>query len=226
MFKSWWEDAKEMKNLIVLSIATIFIVGCATPSVRTSSTIFQSQDHQKRGTIAVLPFDKSQEGSLEFQAVRNHLLRKLSEVGYIPAAQASQSNFVAYITYGIDAGKTTMSSVPLIGQTGGGTSYSSGTVSSGTRFGSYSGTTTTMPTYGVIGSIPVSDTSYKRAVNIDIFEKTSTTPVKLYEMRAVSIGSCGNINAILFPIIDGMFRNFPGENGKTQRVDLPWDGKC
>lgn len=83
-----------------------------------------------------------------------------------------------------------------------------------------------MPTYGVIGTIPVIDISYKRAVNIDIFEKTSTTPVKLYEMRAVSVGSCGNINAILFPIIDGMFRNFPGENGKTQRVDLPWNGIC
>jgi hypothetical protein len=215
-----------MKNLIILFITTISLIGCATPSVRTSSTIFQGQEHLKRGTIAVLPFDKSQESSLEFQAVSNYLLRKLSDIGYIPTAQVSQSNFVAYITYGIDAGKTTMSSVPLIGQTGGGTSYSSGTMSSGTRFGSYSGTTTTMPTYGVIGSIPVSDTSYKRAVNIDIFEKTSTAPVKLYEMRAVSVGSCGNINAILFPIIDGMFRNFPGENGKTQRVDLPWNGKC
>lgn len=64
-----------MKNLIVLFLTTISIMGCATPSVRTSSTIFQGQDHLKRGTIAVLPFDKSQEGSLEFQAVSNHLLK-------------------------------------------------------------------------------------------------------------------------------------------------------
>jgi hypothetical protein len=154
------------------------------------------------------------------------LLKKLAENGYVPVQAGSQSTYVAYITYGIDNGKTTMSSVPLYGQTGGGTSYSSGTVSSGTRSGSYSGTTTTMPTYGVVGVMPVSGTEYKRAVNIDIFKRTGTTPTKVYEIKGISTGSCGNINSILFSIIDGMFKNFPGENGKTKRVNVDWNGKC
>jgi len=214
-----------MKRLITLVGLVLALTGCST-FVQTNSTTFQGQEHFERGTISVLPFDKTQEGSLEFQAVSNYLQKKLSESGYVPVQAGGQSTFVAYITYGIDNGKTTMSSVPLFGQTGGGTSFSSGTVSSGTRTGSYSGTTTTMPTYGLIGAMPVSGTEYRRAVNIDIFKKTNSSPVKVYEMRGISSGSCGNINSILFSIIDGMFKNFPGENGKAKRVDVDWGGKC
>jgi hypothetical protein len=214
-----------MTKLIILFAMTFALTGCAS-FVQTSSTTFQGQEHFERGTISVLPFDKSQEGSLEFQSVSNYLLKKLAESGYVPVQAGSQSTYVAYITYGIDNGKTTTSSVPLYGQTGGGTSFSSGTVSSGTKSGSYSGTTTTMPTYGLVGVMPVSGTEFKRAVNIDVFKRTSATPIKVYEMKGISTGSCGNINAILFSIVDGMFKNFPGENGKTQRVDVNWNGKC
>jgi len=214
-----------MTKLIILFAMTFALMGCAS-IVQTSSTTFQGQEHFERGTISVLPFDKSQEGSLEFQSVSNYLLKKLAESGYVPVQAGSQSTYVAYITYGIDNGKTTTSSVPLFGQTGGGTSFSSGTVSSGTKSGSYSGTTTTMPTYGLVGVMPVSGTEFKRAVNIDVFKRTSATSTKVYEMKGISSGSCGNINAILFNIIDGMFKNFPGENGKTQRVDVDWNGKC
>lgn len=217
-----------MTRLFVLVALGFLLTGCAslTPYVQTSSTVFQGQEHLERGTISVLPLDKSQDGSLEFQTVSNYLLKKLAEAGYVPVQAGSQSTYVAYITYGIDSGKTTMSSVPLFGQTGGGTSFSSGSVSSGTRTGSYSGTTTTMPTYGVVGAMPVSGTEYKRAVNIDVFKRTSTNPIKVYEMKAISTGSCGNINSILFSIIDGMFKSFPGENGKTNRVNIDWNGKC
>jgi hypothetical protein len=215
-------------KLIMLVTLGFVLTGCASisPYVQTSSTTFQGQEHFGRGTISVIPFDKSQEGTLEFQSVSNYLLRKLAESGYTPVQTGSQSTYVAYITYGIDSGKTTMSSAPLFGQTGGGTSFSSGSVSSGTRTGSYSGTTTTMPTYGVIGVMPVSGSEYKRAVNIDVFKRTNTTPIKVYEMKAISTGSCGNINSILFSIIDGMFKNFPGENGKTKRENIKWDGQC
>jgi len=214
-----------MTRLFMLFAMAFALTGCAS-FVQTSSTTFQGQGHFERGTISVLPLDKSQEGSLEFQSVSNYLLKKLAENGYVPVQAGRESTYVAYITYGIDTGKTTMSSVPLYGQTGGGTSFSSGTVSSGTRTGSYSGTTTTMPTYGVVGVMPVSGTEYKRAVNIDVFKRTNTTPIKVYEMKGISSGSCGNINSILFSIIDGMFKNFPGDNGKTKRVNVDWNGKC
>ena len=213
-----------MKFLTTFALI-LALTGCGG-LVRTSSTTFHGDGHVVRDTISVMPIDKSQEGSLEFKAVSNYLSQKLAESGYIPTNNP-QSKYVAFITYGIDNGKSTMTSVPLYGQTGGGTSYSSGTVSSGTKTGSYSGTTTTMPTYGVVGSMAVGGTEYRRAVNIDIFRKDANkSPEKVYEMKGISSGSCGNVNAILFSIIDGMFKNFPGENGKSRTIDVPWDGKC
>jgi hypothetical protein len=93
--------------------------------------------------------------------------------------------------------------------------------------GSYSGTSTTMPTYGMVGAIPYDVTTYKRLVNIDVYsKKNNTQPVKVYEVRAQSVGSCGNINMVLFTIIDGVFLNFPGVNGQTRKVSVNWDKEC
>jgi hypothetical protein len=212
-----------MKKLSLLLIA-LGLTGCAG-FVQTSSTTFHGSEHINRGSIAVLPIDKTQEGSLEFRSVSEHLTKKLTQVGYTSTTSSEKPMFAAFITYGIDNGTTSVSSVPLFGQTGGGTSYTTGSVSSYGRTSNFSGTTTTMPTYGMVGAMPVSSTEYKRRVNIDIW-KNESSPTKVYEMRGLSSGSCGNINAILSHIIDGMFENFPGENGKAKRVNVDWNAKC
>jgi hypothetical protein len=210
----------------ILSLMSIFLMaGCATRGVETSVTTFHGGQHEQRGVIAVLPIDGSQTNSLEFNAVSNYLLKKFESVGYVSDEKTKTAEYFAYITYGIDNGKTTSSTVPIFGQTGGGTSFSSGTVNSGNRFGSYSGTTTTMPTYGMIGAVPVDTTVFKRVVNIDVYKK-ETQIQKKYELRGVSVGTCGNINVVLYNIIDGMFTNFPGVNGQTKVVEIPLNGKC
>ncbi len=38
-------------------------------------------------------------------------------------------------------------------------------------------------------------------------------------------GSCSTINAILFNIIDGMFANYPSENGIVGSINFEWNGK-
>lgn len=145
-----------MKKLVKFCfgvIAILVLQGCAY--VRTSSTTFHGPNHEQRGKIIVMPVDKNQEGSLEFKSVSDFLTGKLASKGYEPVVNPADARFLAFITYGIDNGSTSVSAVPLYGQTGGGTSYSSGTVSSYGRTASFSGTTTTMPSYGVIGSMPV-----------------------------------------------------------------------
>ncbi len=214
-----------MLRLLISLVLLIGLTGCAG-FVQTSSTTFQGPDHSLRGKVIVMPIDSSQENSLEFRNVSNYLTRKLSEKGYSTATSPSDAQFMAYITYGIDNGTTSVSSVPMYGQTGGGTSFTTGSVTNSYgRTSTFNGTTTTMPTYGVVGAIPVSSTEYKRRVNIDIWYRGPTS-VKVYEMRGLSSGSCGNINSILFNIIDGMFANFPGENGQPKRVNVEWDRKC
>jgi hypothetical protein len=75
--------------------------------------------------------------------------------------------------------------------------------------------------------MPVSSREYRRELNVDIYRNTAGRPAaKVYEVRAFSSGSCGNINAIILNIIDGAFRNFPGESGKSRRSEVEWNGSC
>ena len=202
------------------------LAGCAS-QVRTSSTTFHGDDSKERGPIIVLPLNDEQRDSLAFKVVSQRVSARLAEKGYQLARDRDDAKFVAFISYGIDNGKTSVSSVPIYGQTGGGTSFSQGTVNgSGGSYANYSGTTTTMKTYGVVGMNASSVTEYKRDVNIDIYNVSGAKPIKAYELRAISVGSCQNINAIIPIVIDGMFAEFPGESGKATRVDIKWDGKC
>jgi uncharacterized protein YceK len=213
-----------MKQILMSIVIVLGLTGCAG-LIKTSSTTFHGPEHNNRGSIAVLPIDKTQEGSLEFRAVSEYLTRKLNQTGYTIPAVDVKPMYAAFITYGIDNGTTSISSVPIFGQTGGGTSFTTGSISSYGQTSTFSGTTTTMPTFGMVGTMPVSSTEYNRKVNIDIW-KNDAPPKKVYEVRGVSSGSCGNINAILFGIIDGMFENFPGESGKAKSVIVKWNGKC
>lgn len=214
-----------MIKLVVSSLmVVIFLTGCGG-LIRTSTTTFHGLDHLARESIVVMPVDKSQQESLEFKAISDYLLKKLVEKGYTAHNQSASPAFTAFITYGVDSGRTTMTAVPLYGQTGGGTTYSSGTVSSYGRTATYSGTSMTMPTYGVVGSMPVTSTEYKRQVNVDIW-RVSQPPVKVYEMRGISTGSCGNMSSVIFGILDGMFEKFPGENGKSTSTMVGSSGRC
>lgn len=217
-----------MKKTFWLLAAALSITGCAVaPFVETSSTTFHGDRSEERGLVVVMPLNDEQRNSLAFKAVGEYLAKKLSEKGYQPVKNRDEAKFIAFISYGIDNGKTTVSSVPIFGQTGGGSSYSQGTITgSGGGYANYSGTTTTMKTYGVVGAAASSETSYKRDVNIDIFNVESGKPLKSYELRAISVGTCGNINSIIYGIIDGIFANFPGQSGKATRVDVKWDGTC
>lgn len=218
-----------IKILSLCFASLIVLVGCFplhTPYVSTSTTTFQGENHAMRGTIEVAPIDKSQQDSLEFKAVSGYVLKKLLEQGY-STAKNSTPEFVVYFTYGIDSGKTTISSIPMTSQTGGGPVVSSGAFTAGGKTTSYSATGYTMPTYGVVGSMIDSGTEYKRVLNLDIFQNIPNQKLaKVYEIKAISTGSCGNINAIIYVMIDGVFKNFPGENGRTKRVDADWPGNC
>lgn len=212
-------------RLFIIAL-TVLLTGCGT-IVETSTTTFHGADHAKRGTIRVFPVDSNQEKSLEFKAVSDYVVAKLGENGYVPVGTDMQPEFIAFLTYGIVSSQSEVSSVPIFGQTGGGTTFHSGSAYSGGSTTNFSGTSQTMRTYGVVGSRTVSSTVHRREVNLDIYRvETGADPKKAYEVRAVSRGSCGNINAVVRSIIDGIFKNFPGAPGVTRNVKTPLSADC
>ena len=70
---------------------------------------------------------------------------------------------------------------------------------------------------------------YNRFLSIDIVEAKSAgsaNPVRIYEGRAQSAGRCPTLTGVFDEVLDALFRDFPGVNGKTVFVSIPWDGSC
>jgi hypothetical protein len=78
-----------------------------------------------------------------------------------------------------------------------------------------------MPTYGVVGSATNSFTVFTRAVAIDIYAvKGEGVPSKALEVRAKSTGTCAVIGGVFGKILDAIFRDFPGKNGRIDTVTI------
>ena len=216
----------KVKVFTVLALIAV-LTGCATSRVETTTITYQGQDAAVRGTIYVSSGTEESAKSLAFNSIRNRVAAHFSQKGYQPVNDYKDAQYVAYVNYTINNGKTLNSTVPIVGQTGGGMSYSSGTVRSAGGFASYTGSTYTPPTFGVVGVANSQHTEYLRQVQIDVFKVNgSKLGSKVYEIVGTSSGSCSNLMAILPTIIDGMFEKFPGEDGKAVKVSIYWDGDC
>jgi hypothetical protein len=215
-----------MKILKFLAVAATVggLAGCAT-KVGTTKTVYYADEHAQRGSISVVAHDSKLNNSLEFSPKRKVIEKYLTNVGYRVVDENSNPDFIAFVSYGISNGETETSSVPIFGQTGGGTTYHSGSVNSYGSFGNYSGTSYTMPTFGIVGSQTVSNTYYTRNIAIDIVLASSLgneSPKKMYEIRGKSVGSCAVIESVFESITAAMFEDFPGENGKPKNVQIEW----
>jgi len=175
--------------------------------------------------VAVLGYPKEIDNSLEWNTYKPTFEREFQKQGFV-LSDAENADYIAFVTYGIGAPQTStqIESVPIYGQTGGGTTTHSGTVSSYSGgSANYYGSSYTMPTYGVVGSSTYSynTTSYTRTVAINLVEKISNK--KIFESKATSTGSCGIIGKVINEIAEGMFKKFPSGSG---RVVVDWNSKC
>ena len=211
----------------ILKLVTLLLMavlaGCSTSRVVSNNTAFYVDNYSPRGSITVVSGETEVNNSLEFAAYKKKFESRLSMAGYAIEKDPDKADYIALVAYGIDDGNTSTVSTPIFGQTGGGTTYSSGTVSSSSSSASYSGTSYTMPTYGVVGSSTGSVTKYNRAIALDIVDAKSFKdgkPKKVYEGRTKSTGSCSVIVEVFDEMLEAMFTDFPGENGRNSKHEI------
>lgn len=208
---------------LVLVMAIVLVSACAqvVANVQSFSNLPANYVGKK---VAVLGYPKEIDESLEWKSYKPAFEKQFAAQGFV-ITNVTDADYIAFVTYGIGAPQTStqVGSVPLYGQTGGGTTYQSGSVTSlGGGYGSYSGTTYTMPTYGIVGSSTYSYnvTKYTRTVAIDLVEKG--TQKKVFQNKASSTGSCGVIGEVIDEIAEAMFEKFPSGSGRV-RVDGKFD---
>ena len=217
---------------LIFLVLTVTATGCVTPPVKGITTAYYSSEMESpSGSIIILPTESEKARSLEFRFVSAKLADRLKAVGFALADSPEEADYVVLMSYGIDNGTTELSSVPVVGQTGGGTTYSSGAVYGAAGSATYSGSTYQMPTYGIVGSQTVSSTSYKRVISIHILKagdlaNRDATPQ--LESTTTSSGWCSVINPVLDEMLEGAFIEFPGENGVSRKwtVALGADFQC
>ena len=215
-----------MNKIITLLILVVSISGCTTPPGFVIANISSFSELPKvlvGKSIHLLAHPEEKNDTLEWKSYRKIFESGFRKSGFTITELAS-ADYVAFISYGIDSGKITQDTVttPVYGSTGGGNTYHSGTVSSyGGGYGSYSGTSYSMPTYGVVGSSTsiISGELFRRNIAIDIVDRKtlkSEKPVKVYEGRVRSAGSCSQMNQVIDEIAEAFFQKFPNGSGKVE----------
>jgi len=217
---------EKMNKIIILLILAVSVVGCqtaGTPLLYANISSFSELPKALVGkSIHLLAHPEQKNDTLEWKSYRKIFESGFRKSGFTITELAS-ADYVAFISYGIDGGKVTQDTVttPVYGSTGGGTTYHSGTVSSyGGGYGSYSGTSYSMPTFGVVGSSTsiISGERFRRNIAIDIVDRKtlkSEKPMKLYEGRVRSAGSCSQMNQVMDEMVQGFFQKFPNGSGKV-----------
>jgi hypothetical protein len=188
-----------------------------------------SGERPDKNSYILLPGNKDTKAEdLQFKEYAAYVNRALIRQGFEPADSFEKANVAIFLVYGIgDPQEHQYSySIPTWGQTGVSSSSTTGTVRSYGGYGSYSGTTTYTPTYGVTGSTTHTDsyTTYFRfmvldAVDLDEYKK-SKKEVQLWKTTVTSSGSSGDLRRI-FPILVAASQQYVGKNtGQKVEVNL------
>ena len=166
--------------------------------------------------LALVPLN-DQEGDIEFTSYSSAMKPRLEAQGFQVVDDPSKADLWAFFDYGVGDPRTENFSYPLFGQTGGGTTYHSGTVSSSSGSATFSGTSTQMPTFGVVGSGSGSRTVYDRFFTLEIVDPLNSTQDKvdvLYKADVRSSGSSGTFLPISDCIFEAVFDEFRGTGAR------------
>ena len=166
------------------------------------------------GSFIVVPLD-NQRGSVEFRTYASSVAARLKANGFYQASDLASADFAVVIDYGVGGSRQITGSVPIYGQTGGGTTSHSGTLSSygtgGSTYGNYSGSSYTAPTYGIVGSQSYSRTEHDRFFHLKIFDAKKSTDgdlVSVYEGTVRSSGRSATFATVSECLMDALFDNF------------------
>jgi len=208
---------KISRFLVAVAVATI-LTACAV--VQSNVTAFHAIPASSTisGKILIIP-GKGIAPSLEFQSYAARIYSLLAVHGFTPAASEGQADYIGIFTYGIDSGRDRIYSTPIFGQTGGGTTFHSGSVYGSGGSASYTGSSYTPATFGITGSRTESGMRFSRVAEFSIFSRVDSK--LLWQGRSVSSGSSGEIAQVLPTMIKALLKDFPGKSGKTRFIELP-----
>lgn len=204
----------QMLRIAALLMVSAMLVACVSPPVRSSITVFHTLPASGNASTFAFVALPAEEGDLEYAAYRDQIRDALIAHGWQEAPPDRAARFVTF-AYGIDQGRVATVNMPVWGQTG----IASATTTGSYGYGTYSGTTTYTPEYGVTGFVPVSVTQYSRVLRVEIVNRAASAnekPQRVYQADVLSVGRTGTLARVMPAMIEGLFEVFPGKTGQTR----------
>ncbi|MXO85241.1 DUF4136 domain-containing protein [Altererythrobacter aurantiacus] len=166
--------------------------------------------------LALVPLN-DQEGDIEFSTYRQTVKARMEAQGFQIVEDPTHAELWAFFDYGVGDPRSESFSYPIFGQTGGGTTYHSGTVNSSAGSATFSGTSTQMPSFGFVGSGNGTRTVYDRFFVLEIVDPSRSTQEKVeivYRSNVRSSGSSGTFLPISECVFEAVFEEFRGTGSK------------
>ena len=196
----------------VLGMAAL-AAGCAS-TVPAQITTFNRQDAEPAswaGQRFVVQPLQGQADSLEFADYARRVEAALQKHGLVPVQDMQSANLVVHFEYRADGAMTST------------TQTSSGGLTLGLGGGYRSG-------WGVglgipIGGSSTEETRYRHQLQVQMARvmvgaQDAHAGQRVYESTLVTQGNSAAVAPLMPAMIDALFAEFPGVNGKTVRVDL------
>jgi outer membrane murein-binding lipoprotein Lpp len=217
---------------ITLSIVAAFLLsGCASRQLQFHVNVdsISSEVATLKKSYVLLPGNKDTTvEDLQFKEFMTYVHRALTANGFVQANNLEKADIVIFLVYGIGNPQEHLYSysLPAWGQTGVSSSTTSGTINMYGNFGTYSGTTTYAPKYGITGytSHVASYTTYFRymlldAYDLDIYRRKKKLS-QIWRTTVTSTGSSDDLRRV-FPVLVAGSAEFLGANtGQNVRVIL------
>lgn len=216
-----------MKSFSFFAALVMALAAPACTTVLSGVQVFNDRSvSYSAKSFAVRPIT-GQETGPEYDDYAAYVASKLTAYGMVQAP-FHEADFIAAIQYGVDGGRTVSGTTPIYGKTGGGEVWHSGTIMGPDGTATYSGTSYTPDTWGVIDQIEWSKTDYKRSFDLVIVDGRSVAsgkPRQVYQANAISIGEESTFYSVSRCLIDAVFDRFPDVSGAIRFVSARGE-KC
>ncbi len=217
------------RRVIVLLAFLCIVVGCARqPTYFVTVDALSTPDAQTVKKYVLLPGEKDlSPEDLRFKEFCVYIDRAMASKGFVKVDEADGADIAVLLSYAVTEPKEYLYSysVPHFGQTGVSSSTTYGNIQSFGNYGTYSGTTTYQPTYGITGYSSHVGTyvTYTRglslvACDLDAF-KDEQKVREVWRVLAASTGSSGDLRRV-FPILVAAARPYLGGNTDKKSVTV------
>ena len=138
-------------QFLTITLLGMFLTACSV--LQSNVTSFHALPSKSiiSGSILIVPA-KGTSPSLEFQSYATRIYSQLAKSGLTAATALSEADYLGVFTYGIDSGRDYVYSTPIFGQTGGRTTFHSGSIYGTGGSASYTGSSYTPATFGITGA--------------------------------------------------------------------------